>query len=70
VAVALVIDKARSNMENRAAIYDTLVFLESVPEVEMRDPALRRKIRDFAVAAAGNSENSGVVAGRLDARYR
>ena len=49
---------------------DALVFLDTVPESEMHDPGLRRKIRDFAIAAASNSEDSAAISGRLDSRYR
>jgi hypothetical protein len=47
-----------------------LVYLDAVPENEMHDPGLRRKIRDFAVAAASNSDDSAAISGRLDSRYR
>ena len=36
----------------------------------MRDPDLRRKVRDFAIAAANNSEDSAAISGRLGSRYR
>jgi hypothetical protein len=36
----------------------------------MQDPGLRRKIRDFAIAAADNSEDGAAISGRLDSRYR
>ena len=49
---------------------DALVLLDPVPENEMQDPGLHRKIRDFAIAAASNSENSATISGRLDSRYR
>jgi hypothetical protein len=67
--VSLVVDKARGNMDNCAGIYDALVFLDAVPENEMRDTGLRRKIRDFAIAAAVNGEDSAAISGRLDSRY-
>jgi hypothetical protein len=49
---------------------DALVFLAAVPENEMHDPGLRRKIRDFAIAAANNREDSAAISGWLDSRYR
>jgi hypothetical protein len=36
----------------------------------MQDPGFRRKIRDLAIAAANNSEDSAAISGRLDSRYR
>jgi hypothetical protein len=48
---------------------DALVFLDAVPENEMQAPGLRRKIRDFAVAAANNSEDNAAISGRLESRY-
>jgi len=47
-----------------------LAFLEAVPENEMQDPGLRRKIRDFGIAAANNSEDSAAISGWLGSRYR
>lgn len=49
---------------------DALVLLDAVPENEMQAPGLRRKIRDFAIAAANNREDSAAISGRLDSRYR
>ena len=69
-AISLVIDQARSNTGNRAGVYDALVYLDKIPENEMHDPALRSKIRDFAIAAAGNSADSAAISRRLDTRYR
>ncbi|HVY16457.1 MAG TPA: hypothetical protein VHB27_14620 [Rhodopila sp.] len=68
-AVSLAIDKAQANMGNKAAVYDVLSYLDKVSDSAMSDPALRRKIHDFAVAAAGNSADSAAISSHLQARY-
>ena len=49
---------------------DAIVFPDAIPENEMHDPGLRRRIRDFAIAAASNSEDGAAISRRLDSRYR
>jgi ubiquinone/menaquinone biosynthesis C-methylase UbiE len=45
---------------------DALVYLAAVLEIEMHGAGLRRKICDFAIAAASNSEDSAAISGRPD----